>query len=100
MPSRSPFNMTDWVSHGLINSSHTSNLTMVYEEGALPTPWPRVVGSIVLSVLLGSVSVWTSWTKRKQDVDSNPARTYNTRRWNGIGKGTTVTVKRTPPSQR
>lgn len=73
---RSPFLYYDWApSHGLVNSSHTTNLTMVYKKGSLLTPWPWVVGSILLSVLLGSLSVWTSWSKwRHQPHIKHPHR--------------------------
>ena len=67
----SPYNATAWQSHGMINSSHITNLTMFYQDGTLPTPWPWVVCSLSLSVVLGSVSVYTSVTKLRK---ARPAR--------------------------
>jgi hypothetical protein len=34
---------------------------MVYEKGTYPTPWPWVLGSIFLSILLGLLSLFTSY---------------------------------------
>ena len=39
---------------------------MIYENGALPTPWPWVVDILALSVILGSVSVYTWVTKLRE----------------------------------
>jgi hypothetical protein len=50
----------------MINANHTTSLLLVYRDGTYPTPWPWVLGSMLLSLILASISVWTSWKKRRR----------------------------------
>ena len=58
-------NSTQLIQYGTINHTHTSNLKVYYAPGNLPTPWPLVTGSVLLSLLLGFIgfrSACVSWT--------------------------------------
>jgi hypothetical protein len=56
--------------HGYLNSTHTSNLTSFYPPQNLPTPWPLVAASLVISLTLCCYSIkgaFVSWTKAGQN---------------------------------
>ncbi|KAF4625705.1 hypothetical protein G7Y89_g12460 [Cudoniella acicularis] len=52
--------------HGQLNSSHTSNITAIYTPSNLPTPWPLVIASCVVSLIIccygtkGALSILSS----------------------------------------
>ena len=48
--------------HGFINSSHTSNLTPYYPPANLPTPYPLVLFSVVISLAISCYSCKSAMT--------------------------------------
>jgi hypothetical protein len=57
--------------HGLISASHTSNLTAGWTPGTLPSPFPIVIASSIVSLVLAfigwktAMSTWVSPEKRR-----------------------------------
>ena len=52
--------------HGLVNSTHTSSVHAFYRTGNLPTPWPLVVISSLLSLtiaIIGFKSATMTWNE-------------------------------------
>ena len=53
------------VLHGLVNSSHTSDVHAAYPVGNLPTPWPLVIISSLVSLIIaviGFKSAMITWS--------------------------------------
>lgn len=54
---------------GYLNPAHQSNLTAFYPDTALPTPWPLVLASSLVSIItafVGLKSSGTSWLPRSE----------------------------------
>src|ERR1700738_4471399 len=45
-------NITEELVHGSINFTHTSHLTPYYPPANLPTPWPLLVCSVLISLVI------------------------------------------------
>ncbi|KAI9848503.1 MAG: hypothetical protein M1838_000503 [Thelocarpon superellum] len=75
-------NSTPAVLFGTINRTHTSNITIYYPEGNLPTPWPLLTASILLSLLLGFIgfrSACVSWTPDIKRIKVTGIRSWKAR---------------------
>jgi hypothetical protein len=57
-------NITLNLLHGIINSTHTSTLTPYYPPSNLPTPWPLLVVSVLLSLLISCFGCKAAVTTR------------------------------------
>ncbi|OCL01603.1 hypothetical protein AOQ84DRAFT_383560 [Glonium stellatum] len=73
-PSDAPPSVLDTNSttlHGYFNSSHLSGLNLYYPPGRLPTPWPWLLLSMLLSLALGVIGVRSAFASWK---DVEPTR--------------------------
>lgn len=55
-------NITESLVHGHINFTHTSHLTPYYPPANLPTPWPLLVASVLISLLISCFNVKAAFT--------------------------------------
>ncbi|OCK80673.1 hypothetical protein K432DRAFT_38183 [Lepidopterella palustris CBS 459.81] len=63
---------------GYFNSTHLSGLHIYYPPGNLPTPWPWILASMLLSLILGVVglhSTFVSWKSEQESTRFAIART-------------------------
>ncbi|KAE9379426.1 hypothetical protein N431DRAFT_478451 [Stipitochalara longipes BDJ] len=73
-------NITEQVVHGYINSTHTSRLTPYYPPANLPTPWPLLVLSVLISLLIACFNVkaaFTSFQKLGNGVRNHPRSPFS-----------------------
>jgi hypothetical protein len=59
-------NITEAQVHGYINFTHTSHLTPYYPPANLPTPWPLVVASVLVSLAISCFNVKAAFTSLSQ----------------------------------
>lgn len=59
-------NITEQLVPGYINLTHTSHLTPYYPPANLPTPWPLLVCSVLLSLLISCFEVKAAFTSLSQ----------------------------------
>lgn len=73
-PSDAPASVLDvsgTILHGYFNSTHLSGLFIYYPAGSLPTPWPWLLVSMLLSLTTGVIGVRSAFASWK---DLEPSR--------------------------
>jgi hypothetical protein len=68
-------NIAEGIVHGYINFTHTSHLTPYYPPANLPTPWPLLVFSVLISLLISCFNVkaaFSSLSKLTDGVRNHP----------------------------
>ena len=89
-------NSTLPIQRGTINHTHTTNLQVYYAADNLPTPWPLLTASILLSLILGFIgfrSACVSWMAHVKRIRVVGAKTWKARARQNLADGASRIVQ-------
>ncbi|KAK5065368.1 hypothetical protein LTR84_001206 [Exophiala bonariae] len=69
MATQSPFEASGILVHGVYMGQHVSNVSIVYAANQLPTPWPWMLISYTLSIVIAASSLYFSKKADKQKIE-------------------------------